>query len=155
MGVGGGCQQASLEITQLAELLNVGVIASNAGKGVVSDVNPLSLGGGIISPAVQDYLSEADVVLAIGTELGEADSFIYNLPVNGKLIRIDIDSARFSDAFPADIAIHGDACIACTQLIEALDGLKIGTASSDTIAVLEKGRARQFVDYTSVERQHL
>jgi len=45
MVVGGGCQQASMEVTQLAELLNVGVIASNAGKGVVSDVNPLSLGG--------------------------------------------------------------------------------------------------------------
>ncbi|MEE3282054.1 MAG: 5-guanidino-2-oxopentanoate decarboxylase [Pseudomonadota bacterium] len=155
MVVGGGCQQASLEVTQLAELLNVGVIASNAGKGVVSDGNPLSLGGGIISPAVQDYLSEADVVLAIGTELGEADSFIYNLPVNGKVIRIDIDSARFNDAFPADIAVRGDARIACTQLIEALDGLKIETASSDTIAVLEKVRARQFADYTSVERQHL
>ena len=57
MIVGGGCQRASTEVTKLAELLNVGVIASNAGKGVISDENPLSLGGGIISPAIHDYLA--------------------------------------------------------------------------------------------------
>ena len=57
------------EVTALAERLNVGVIASNAGKGIVADSNPLSLGGGIISPAVHTYLAEAEVVLAIGTDL--------------------------------------------------------------------------------------
>ena len=136
MVVGGGCQQASFEVTQLAELLNVGVIASNAGKGVMSDASPLSLGGGIISPAIQDYLGKADVVLAIGTELGEADSFIYDLPVNGKIIRIDIDSNRFSDAFPADVAILGEARAACINLIKALESLEVATASQDIICLL-------------------
>jgi len=155
MVVGGGCQRASTEVTKLAELLNVGVIASNAGKGVISDENPLSLGGGIISPAIQDYLAKADVVLAIGTELGEADSFIYDLPINGKVIRIDIDSARFSDAFPADVAIYGDARAACTKLIEALESLEVVTASLDAVSVLNSVREQQTSDYTEVERQHI
>ena len=116
MVVGGGAQMASSAVTRFAERLNVGVIASNAGKGVVSDDHELSLGGGIISPAVQAHLGAAEVVLAIGTELGEADSFIYDLPVNGKVIRIDIDPARFSDAFPATVAIQGDAGSACEQI---------------------------------------
>ena len=153
--VGGGAQHASAEVTQLAERLQVGVIASNAGKGIVADTNPLSLGGGIISPAVQAYLAQAEVVLAIGTELAEADSFIYDLPVNGKVIRIDIDPARFGDAFPASVAILGDSRAACEQLLSALEGREISTASSEVSASLEQVRSRQNADYTDVERQHI
>ena len=155
MMVGGGAQHASAEVTQLAERLNVGVIASNAGKGIVADTNPLSLGGGVISPAVQAYLAQAEVVLAIGTELAEADSFVYDLPVNGKVIRIDIDPARFSDAFPASIAIQGDSRSACQQLLDALEGGEINSASAGVYAALEQVRAQQSADYTDVERQHI
>ncbi|MDH3220471.1 MAG: 5-guanidino-2-oxopentanoate decarboxylase [Gammaproteobacteria bacterium] len=155
MVVGGGAQLASAEATRLAECLNVGVIASNAGKGIVSDANRLSLGGGIISPAVQRYLAEADLVLAIGTELAEADSFIYDLKINGKLIRVDIDPARFRDAFPADLAVLGDARAACAQLLVALDGRDIGTAARDTVAELDTVRKQQALDFSDAEKQHV
>lgn len=155
MMVGGGAQHASTEVTRLAECLNIGVIASNAGKGIVADSNPLSLGGGVISPAVQAYLAQAEVVLAIGTELAEADSFIYDLPVNGKVIRIDIDPARFSDAFPATIAIQGDSRSACEQLLAVLEGSEIKSASIDVSTQLEAVRTQQKADYTEVERQHI
>ncbi|MEM7564927.1 MAG: 5-guanidino-2-oxopentanoate decarboxylase [Pseudomonadota bacterium] len=153
--VGGGAQLASDEVTQLAERLNVAVVASNAGKGIVSDRNPLSLGGGVISPAIQNYLSEADVVLAIGTELGEADSFIYDLPVNGKVIRIDIDPARFNDAFPASIAIQGDATSACRQLLSALETMEIRTAAEDIQSQIQQVLDQQQSDFTAVEKQHI
>lgn len=155
MVVGGGAQNASVEVTRLAEYLNVGVIASNAGKGVVADTNGLSLGGGVISPAVQAYLAQAEVVLAIGTELGEADSFIYDLPVNGKVIRIDIDPARFNDAYPATVAIQGDARSACEQLLEVLEGRDISSSKANIIGEIEKVKARQSADYTPVEKQHI
>jgi 5-guanidino-2-oxopentanoate decarboxylase len=155
MMVGGGAQHASVEVTQLADRLQVGVIASNAGKGIVSDTNPLSLGGGVISPAIQAYLAKAEVVLAIGTELAEADSFIYDLPVNGKVIRIDIDPARFSDAFPASIPVLGDSRSACQQLLEALEGHEISSASNGVVATLDQLRTQQSADYTDVERQHI
>ena len=155
MIVGGGAQLASAEVTALAERLQVAVIASNAGKGIVSDDNPLSLGGAIISPVVHAYLSKAEVVLAIGTELAEADSFIYDLPVNGKVIRIDIDPARFSDAFPANIAIQGDARSACSQLLSALEGVDGARASSAVVAELDQLRAEQRAACTDLERQHI
>ncbi len=153
--VGGGAQHASAEVTRLAERLNIGVIASNAGKGIVADRNPLSLGGGVISPAIQAYLASAEVILAIGTELGEADSFIYDLPVNGKVIRIDIDPARFSDALPASIAILGDSRSACAQLLDALAQRDVGTTAGDTLAQLDQVRTQQQADFTPVERQHI
>lgn len=155
MLVGGGAQHASAEVTRLAEYLNVGVIASNAGKGIVSDEHPLSLGGGIISPAVQTYLARANTVLAIGTELAEADSFIYDLPVNGQVIRVDIDPDRFDDAFPATIAIEGDAKSACQMLLAALQEKEPVTRSNDTRTELVQIREQQCADFTPAEQQHI
>jgi 5-guanidino-2-oxopentanoate decarboxylase len=146
---------ASAGVSALAERLNAGVIASNAGKGVVSDRNPLSLGGGIISPAIQRYLASADVVLAIGTELAEADSFIYDLKIRGKIIRVDIDPARFRDAFPAEVEILGDARVACQQLLTVLDGRSLKSARRDTARELSELRESQAADYSAVENQHI
>jgi len=153
--VGGGAQQAGECVTKLAELLNAGVISSNAGKGVVSDRNQLSMTGGIVCPAVQKYLGTADVVLAIGTELAEADSFIYDLPVNGKVIRIDIDPARFNDIFPATVGILGDAGPAVEMLLAELQSRGINGADRNTLEEISRVRAQQKADFTDVENQHL
>lgn len=155
MMVGGGAQDAGAGVTALAELLNMPVISSNAGKGIVSDKNPLSLTGGIISPAIQAYLAKADVILAIGTELAEADSFIYDLPVNGKVIRVDIDPARFNDCFPATVAVQGDAGAAVDLLLEELNRRGISESVRSTVDDLKKVRALQTDSFTSVENQHI
>lgn len=155
IAVGGGAQHASKEVLSLAELVKTGVISSNAGKGIIPDSNPLSLTGGVLSPAVQRYLAKADVVLAIGTELAEADSFIYDLPVNGKVIRIDIDSSRFNDAFPATVAVHGDSKAACEMMIAEWQAREISDSERDVIAELDQVRIDQERDFTDVERQHI
>jgi 5-guanidino-2-oxopentanoate decarboxylase len=153
--VGGGAQDAGDGVTRLAELLNMAVISSNAGKGVVPDSNPLSLTGGVISPAVQNYLANADIVLAIGTELGEADSFIYDLPINGKVIRIDIDPARFNDCFPATVGVQGDAGAAVNLLLVELERRGIDGLGRNTAKELEQVRAQQDAGFSSVEKQHI
>jgi len=152
---GGGAQGASAEISALAERLNAGVVMSSAGKGVLSDRSPLSLGGGIASPAVHQYLAEIEVVLAIGTELTEAQHFAGGLRVDGQLIRVDIDPARFRDPLPASIEVLGDARIACQQLLVALDGREIRTASQDTATSLIAVRSRQALDYSELENRHI
>lgn len=153
--VGGGAQHASKQVTKLAAILSAGVIASNAGKGIMADSNPLSLGGGMISPAVQRYLGKADVVLAIGTELAEADSFIYDLPVNGQVIRVDIDPQRFNDAFPAAIAVLGDSKAACEMIVDELQARNFSHSAIDAVAELNEVRENQRKDFTEVERQHV
>ena len=155
MIVGGGAINAGSLIAGLAEQLNCAVISSNAGKGIVPDSNPRSLTGGVISPAVQSYLAQADVVLAIGTELSEADSFIYDLPVNGDVIRIDIDASRFNDAFPASIAILGDSSAACHLLLDQLQNLGHSPDDRNTLNEIDTIKSQQLADYSAVERQHV
>ena len=152
---GGGAQCAANEVTALAERLNAGVIMTSAGKGVVSDRSPLSLGGAIASPAVQQYLAKAEVVLAIGTELTEARGLTSGPRIDGQLIRIDIDPARFRDPFPASIEVLGDSRIACEQLLAELQNREVKTSRIDTAASLITVRSRQSLEYDELENRHI
>ncbi len=107
--VGGGAWLASDAITEIAEKLGAAVIGSTAGKGIIDDSHPLSLSAGTVRGEVQQYLKNADVVLAVGTELSEVDSFVETLEINGKIIRVDIDPRKMNDLYPAEVAIIGGA----------------------------------------------
>jgi len=78
------------------------------------------MGGSTVRPEVQRFISTADVVLAIGTEISETDSFIERLDISGKLIRIDIDPGKMSGQYPAHIPIVADAEPAAAALLDAL-----------------------------------
>ena len=101
--VGGGASKAGKNLSILAEMIGAPIISSTAGKGIVSDYNPLHLSGSTVRLEGRDYLAEADVILAIGTELSETDSFTKKLKINGELIRIDIDPAKINDLYPAKL----------------------------------------------------
>lgn len=121
--LGGGLVAAAPRcVTALAEWLQAAVITSNAGKGIVPDEHPLNLGASIARPAVQHYLAQADVILALGTELADADSFVERLPISGKVIRVDIDARKINDLYPATIGLVADAGVTVAQLLAALQG---------------------------------
>lgn len=153
MLVGGGAQDVGPCAKQLAEHLCAAVISSNAGKGVVPESHPLSLGGGLITKAVRDYMETADVILSIGCEISETDSFEDYLTINARLIRIDIDPGKFNDIYPADLAILGDAKSSVESLLDILGGTQAG-AGTDTVEALKAVRAQQDSDFTDVEQQH-
>lgn len=120
--VGGGAADAGAPLKAIAESLGAPVLASTAGKGIVPDDHPLSLSGATVRPEVLAYVAKADVVLAVGTELSETDSFVDRLPLNGRLIRVDIEPRKLTDLYPADLGILGDATAAARGICEALAG---------------------------------
>ena len=152
--VGGGAVASGSTVTGLAEWLDATVIATNAGKGVVPDSHPLSLGGGLIRQAVRDHLAEADVILALGTELAPTDSFVERLPVGGRLIRVDIDPGKLNDAYPAEIGILGDAAEAAAALLAALETTVGRPRQGGGRARVAAVRRRMIEGLSPVERQH-
>ena len=134
--VGGGAQDAGDCVRRLCERLDAAVISSNAGKGVVPESHPLSLGGGLITKAVRDFLETADVVLSIGCEISETDSFEDYLTINGKLIRIDLDPSKFNDLYPATVAVQGDAGPSVEAIVRSLERRPVkadkGTATANS-----------------------
>ena len=149
---GGGAAGAAQTLTRIAERLDAAVITTNAGKGVVPDSHPLCLGGGIVRAPVRTFLSQADVVLAIGTEISETDSFVPKLSLTGQLIRIDIDSRKINDLYPADIGIVGDAATAATQLLKALGPEDTSRGTAQTVSVV---RRSVFDELSDSESRHI
>ncbi len=128
--VGGGAYGA--DIKTLAEHTGAIVISSNAGKGIMLESHPLSLGGSICRPESQTLLKDADLILAVGTELSETDNYIGKLEFNCPLIRIDIDPAKINDLHQASLPVLGDAAPAVETLNTLLEGTKPDTSKKQT-----------------------
>jgi 5-guanidino-2-oxopentanoate decarboxylase len=121
------------------------VITTVNGKGVVDERHPLSLGASIRLRAAQRFLAERDVVLAVGSELGESDLWGPVPELGGKLIRVDIDPAQRDKNVRADVAVTGDARAVLGALAESVPA----RAAEDLGAVREAIRAEALADGAS------
>ena len=116
--VGGGVQgaRASSELTALAEALEVPVAHTLMGKGSMNDKHPLLLGmtGFWGTPIANEMCRTADLIVAVGTRLAEANSsswdpkYTFEIPPT-RLIHIDIDPAEIGRNFPTELGIVSDA----------------------------------------------
>jgi acetolactate synthase-1/2/3 large subunit len=119
LAIGGGCINASQQVIALAEKLGSPVVNTVNAKGIVPYSHPLAVGGSGSCEDIRREFEQADVVLAVGTEFSETDyDFFFAGPisVNGKLIRVDIDSRQLTRNIKSDIAIHSDAGLALEAL---------------------------------------
>lgn len=130
---GGGVQNAPKEATDLAEALGAPVLLSTNAKGVLAPDHPLHVGSHIALQPVMDSVRSADVVLAIGTEIGETEHHLLDgddLAFTGKTVRIDIDAEQLTRNVLPEIAILSDAGPAMSALATAL--VSRGPKSADT-----------------------
>lgn len=129
---GGGARRAGEEVRLLAERLGAPVVTTTNGKGVLAEDHPLALGAGIHLPSVRDLVAESDAVLAVGTELAPSDLWNGPLPLNGRLIRVDIDPVgAVTNAVP-DIVLIADAAPAVRALLAALPATSTAPAAVET-----------------------
>jgi thiamine pyrophosphate-dependent acetolactate synthase large subunit-like protein len=135
---GGGAALAGVAIREIAERLGAPVISSIAGKGIVPGTHPLSLGGGLVRAEVLQYLEQADVVLAVGTELSEVDCFEGTLEIHGKIVRVDIDAAKMNDRFVAEVAVSGAAKSSCEAIAAALGEVSPRRATTTEVAAIKQ-----------------
>ena len=152
--VGGGASEGAVEIQQLCEQLNAIVISSTSGKGIVPDDHPLSLGGSTVRPEVHRMVPNADVVVAIGTEISETDSFVERLDIRGKLIRIDLDPRKINDLYPADVGIVADAAPTVAALIDAITQNSPRNGQKDNETLVANIRNKIKAELTPSEQQH-
>jgi sulfoacetaldehyde acetyltransferase len=78
------------------------------------------------SKAAMKLISQADVVLALGTRLGPFGTLPQHgldyWPTNAKIIQVDADAKVLGLVKPISVGIHGDAKAAAVALIERLQG---------------------------------
>ncbi|MGH6930368.1 MAG: thiamine pyrophosphate-dependent enzyme, partial [Dongiaceae bacterium] len=102
----------------VVETLGALAVTTINGKGILPPDHPLSLGSTLPQPPVLDELTHADVVLAVGTELGETDTLLFDsrLRLGGKVIRVDIDPEQLTRNVLAEVAILSDSDLALRSL---------------------------------------
>ena len=115
---GGGARHAGAELHRLIDTLDCPFVTTAAGKGILPESHPANLGASLPYRATRALIDDADVVLAVGTELSETDIYQgVKLPMSGPLIRIDIDPAKLADHYAADVPVWSDArkALKCIQ----------------------------------------
>jgi thiamine pyrophosphate-dependent acetolactate synthase large subunit-like protein len=117
---GGGTVDCADAVRALVEKAGLLACLTVAGKGVVPDDHAQSVGATLSYGPVQEALAAADLVIAIGTELAETDSWVDRLPIAGRLLRIDIDAATLKRDYPPTLGLRGEAGAVLARLLPAV-----------------------------------
>ncbi len=126
---GGGAAGASDALTQIAELLDAAVIMTSAGKGVVDENHPLSLGSNLRSERMLEFIGTSDAVLAVGSELGVVDTG-GSVQFPKALIRVDVDPPGGDRLYRPCLEIQSDAGIFAEQLLRLLRQMMVEAAAA-------------------------
>jgi len=116
---------ARAELRALADHLGTPVATTASGKGVFPETHPLALGvfGTFGLEAANTVVSEADVVLAVGSKLGPTDTAFENHalldPERQTIVQVDVEPKHAAWTFPVAEAVIGDAKVVLAQLLEA------------------------------------
>ncbi|MHA6669920.1 thiamine pyrophosphate-binding protein [Homoserinimonas sp. A447] len=118
---GGGVQRAEAvhELRVLAERLAAPVVTTFSGKGVLPEEHPLAAGSWIEDVAYTELLEQADVLLVVGSGVGELSSNSRTFSPRGRVIHIEADLGKLNANFPG-LGIHSDARVALSALIETI-----------------------------------
>jgi acetolactate synthase-1/2/3 large subunit len=128
---GGGVlsARATAELALLAETLEVPVAHTLMGKGCLPDRHPLLLGqsGFWGTPIANEKCRTADLIVAIGTRLAEANSsswdarFTFAIPPT-RLMHIDADLAEIGRNYQTELGVVADAKLALSALADEATG---------------------------------
>ena len=125
---GGGVtfSDASAAVAALAETHQLPVATSISGKGSIDEHSPLAAGvaGTFGTRRAAAAMLAADVVLLLGTKLGQLTTFGWQLPSPSQtVIHVDVDGEEIGRTGEVAVGIVADAREAATALSEALTAL--------------------------------
>ncbi|WP_026553716.1 thiamine pyrophosphate-binding protein [Arthrobacter sp. 35W] len=118
---GGGTRRghAEAQLLSIAEKLNAPVVCTPGGNGAFPWNHELSLQSWVEDRHVTDVLEDADVLVVIGSSLGEVTSNYFTMEPRGRIIQIDAEPRVLESNRPA-LGIRADAGQALSALDEAL-----------------------------------
>lgn len=117
-GRGVWCSDAMHELRLIAEKLGAPVFTSVNGKGVLSDMHPLSFGQFIGEPEIMALAEESDCLLAVGIRWSDRSTGRWSLPFPKNIIEINV-SGEQSLGYPAQL-IMSDARGGLRELLRAV-----------------------------------
>ena len=128
--VGGGAQISGAydEVRALVDALGAPFATTISGKGIIEESHPLALGvsGWFGTNPANQFLREADCLIAIGCKLGQGATLEWRIPGDDvPVVHIDVDAEEIGRNHPDSVAVQADAKLGVRALVEALAGQQI------------------------------
>jgi acetolactate synthase-1/2/3 large subunit len=152
---GGGAlrARAHAELLALAEALRAPVLSTFGGKGVFSWDHPLSGQSWMEDWHSTEFLAGADVLLVLGSGLGELSSNYREFAPRGRVIQVEADAGKLESNYPA-LGIHADVKLTLQELLEWVPMRRSdGRAEAAVTDLLAKVAARLDVQDLAPERK--
>jgi acetolactate synthase I/II/III large subunit len=134
-GTGVDRAHANAALLELADLLGCPVIPSMAGRAVMPHDHPLYFHSQ--SPAADDLRRNADVMLCVGTRVGNLDvpfDKYWGDPAKCRVIHVDIDPRHIGVSRPVALGIVADARATLEGLVAKLRGRKFASQGRTDVA---------------------
>lgn len=140
---GGGATRASREVTELAERLGAPVLTTLNGKATLDEHHPLSLGSNLRLAAARAAAEAADVLVVLGSKLGEAELWAPAIQARGRVVRVDRSAAQVHKNLEATVGIVGDCAAVVAELLATLpaDGRPAPDLTALRRAIADETRA--------------
>jgi acetolactate synthase-1/2/3 large subunit len=137
--------QAWDELRELAELLQIPVVCTMAGKSAFPEDHPLSLGAGgrTMTRGGAHFLAKSDLVVGVGCSFTKG-SFSFPIPPGRKIVHIVSDGTVLNKDHVADHAVVGDAKLVLRQLIDEIK--QAGGKKNEAVAEEVKSVKDEFLD---------
>lgn len=121
--LGNGAKHAGPEALRLLEL-GVGLVTSWAGRGVVSEDHPMSLGAlnGSGTPDVETFYDTVDTMVVVGSRLRGHETRDGALRLPSRRIHVDINPMACGRSYTSDLFVVGDSALALAGLADRLSG---------------------------------
>src|SRR3984957_14311663 len=142
-------------LVALAERLRAPVVTTIEGRGSIPEDHPLCLGALTTSPQVEDIVSGADLVLAVGTRFQGSSTRNWRLSFGGTLAHLDADPAVIGRNYPTALPAVGDARAGLERLLGAISRVSTDPghaekAQSAAAAARKDARARIGEDHCQI-----
>ncbi|KUJ79916.1 thiamine pyrophosphate-binding protein [Ruegeria profundi] len=125
---------------QILTELGAACFTTYAGRGLVGLGYELDFGATLPRPASAEVIGSADLVVAVGAELGEVDLWRDTLGHSAQLVRVDLDPKVLGDHHHAGIKLQADGESFAKALWAAIDSVK--PATGWTPAEVSQARSR-------------
>jgi thiamine pyrophosphate-dependent acetolactate synthase large subunit-like protein len=141
--VGGGALRAGAgaAVGRLAERLAAPVVTTYNGRGVLPPDHPCLAPGLAHVPTIGALWDEADLVIAIGSDLDGMTTQNWRMPRPRALLAVNVDPVDAAKNYRPDHVLVGDALAVTNRLAEAVPQRDGGDALAARIAELRTGVA--------------
>jgi acetolactate synthase I/II/III large subunit len=142
---GGGAIRAAPELQRLAEHLGAPLVMTTNARGILPPGHALGVPMSPSLEPVRALIGAADVVLAVGTEIGPTDYDMYSVsefPNPANLIRIDIDAQQLTRSATPRVSLCAEAVQTLRQLLERDLGVsRAGAGAGAEVAAAARQQA--------------